>query len=204
MAEKWQIEGEYFESCNCEVLCPCLLSRAEARPTEGHCDVVMAFHIARGTYGKIELGGLNAVAAFYTPGPMSAGNWTAALYVDERGSAEQRQALEQILLGKAGSPLSRFSPLIAKQLPTKSVPITFISEGRVRKLTIPNIADITVEGIVGVRDEVVFLDNVAHPAARRLAAARAGESHFKDHSLSFTNSARNGHFAPIKWSGTAP
>src|SRR2546421_301963 len=31
--ESWRIEGEYFESCNCEVLCPCLLSNAQARPT---------------------------------------------------------------------------------------------------------------------------------------------------------------------------
>jgi hypothetical protein len=202
MAEKWQIEGEYFESCNCEVLCPCLLSRAQARPTEGHCDVVMAFHIAKGTYGNVELNGLNAVTACYTPGVMSAGNWTAALYVDERASADQRHALEQIMLGKAaGSPLSRFAPLITHQLPTKSVPITFVSEGRVRKLVIPGVADITVEGIVGVGDEVVFLDHVGHPVARRLAAARGRESHFKDHSLSFSNSGRNGHFAPIKWSG---
>ncbi len=201
MAEKWQIEGEYFESCNCEVLCPCLLGRAEARPTEGHCDVVMAFHIAKGTYGKVELSGLNAVAAYYTPGVMSAGNWTSGLYVDQRASSEQRQALEQIMLGKAGSPLGRFAPLITNRLPTRSVPITFVSEGRVRKLIIPNIADVTVEGIVGIGEQVVFLDHVAHPVARRLAAARGSESHFKDHSLSFTNSGRNGHFAPIKWSG---
>jgi hypothetical protein len=200
MAEKWEIEGEYFESCNCEVLCPCLLSAAQARPTEGHCDVVMAFHVDKGNYGKVDLGGLNAVAAFYTPGVMAAGNWTAALYVDERGSSEQRQALEQIMLGKAGSPLGRFAPLIAQQMPTRAVPITFTSEGRVRKLVIPNIADITVEGIVGARDQVVFLDNVSHPVARRLAAARGSESRFKDHSLSFSNSGRNGHFAPLKWS----
>jgi len=33
MEPAWRISGEYFESCNCEVLCPCLLSRAQARPT---------------------------------------------------------------------------------------------------------------------------------------------------------------------------
>ncbi len=42
--QSWKIQGEYFESCNCEVLCPCLLSGAQPlRPTEGHCDVVLAF-----------------------------------------------------------------------------------------------------------------------------------------------------------------
>ena len=61
--ESWRIKGEYFESCNCELLCPCLLSHAQARPTEGHCDVVLAIHIASGTCGEVDLSGLNAVQA---------------------------------------------------------------------------------------------------------------------------------------------
>src|SRR5205809_1001606 len=42
MAEPWRIEGEYLETCNCAVLCPCLLvprnarRGATARPTEGY------------------------------------------------------------------------------------------------------------------------------------------------------------------------
>ena len=74
--QSWKLEGEYFESCNCELLCPCLLTQAKARPTEGHCDVVLAFHINRGSYGKTDLSGLNAVQAFTTPGPMSQGGGT--------------------------------------------------------------------------------------------------------------------------------
>jgi hypothetical protein len=25
---KWQFSGDYFENCNCDVLCPCLVSTA--------------------------------------------------------------------------------------------------------------------------------------------------------------------------------
>ena len=78
----WQIEGEYFESCNCEVLCPCLLTGA--RPTEGHCDVVLAFHIDKGKYGSVDLAGLNAAQALTTPDVMSKGNGTLAVY--EKGA----------------------------------------------------------------------------------------------------------------------
>ncbi len=201
MAEKWEIEGEYFESCNCEVLCPCLLSRAQARPTEGHCNVAMAFHITRGRYANVSLDGLNVVAAFHTPGIMAHGNWTAALYVDERADSEQRTALERIFSGEADGPFGRLSALVATRLPTKSVPIEFTSEDRKRKITIPKIAEITVEGIVGIKDLVVWIDNVAHPCATRLAAARGIESRLVDGRLVFHNSGRNGHFAPIKWSG---
>ena len=81
--ESWKIEGEYFESCNCELLCPCLLSQAKVRPTEGHCDVVLAFHINRGSYGKTDLSGLNAVQAFTTPGPVAQGGGTDVSKIGE-------------------------------------------------------------------------------------------------------------------------
>jgi hypothetical protein len=59
---------------------------------------------------------------------------------------------------------------------------------------------VAIEGVTGARDQVVWLENVGHPFSRRLAAARATQSHFKDHALSFDNSGRNGHFSPISWS----
>ena len=116
----WQLSGEYFESCNCTVLCPCLLSRAQARPTEGHCDVVLAVRVAQGRYGATDLGGLGAALAAYTPGVMAEGNWSVAIYVDERGNPEQRTALEAILSGGAGGPLARLAPLVGTRLPTRA------------------------------------------------------------------------------------
>ena len=43
MATQWQINGEYFENCNCKVVCPCLVSAQApltSTPTEGDCHVV--------------------------------------------------------------------------------------------------------------------------------------------------------------------
>jgi hypothetical protein len=85
--QNWRIEGDYFESCNCDLLCPCLLSHAQARPTQGHCDVVLATHIATGSYGNVDLSGLNAVQALTTPGEMSKGGGTLAVYIDSRANA---------------------------------------------------------------------------------------------------------------------
>ncbi|MBI2459960.1 MAG: DUF1326 domain-containing protein [Candidatus Rokubacteria bacterium] len=84
----WHLRGEYFESCNCEVLCPCLLGprdaggAALARPTEGHCDVPVIFQTKAGAFDGFDLGGLSAVLTIYAPGPMGEGNWTAGLYRD--------------------------------------------------------------------------------------------------------------------------
>jgi hypothetical protein len=196
--EKWRIEGEYFESCNCEVLCPCLLSSAQARPTEGHCDVVLAFHIKQGNYGKVDISGLSAVHALTTPGPMAQGGGTLAVYVDGNANDEQRAALEAIFTGAAGGPPALFGPMIAHVMPTKSVPISFSGDGRKFHVTIPNVTAVTVEGIQGAGQ--IWFENVVHPASRKLAAAKGTSSHYKDHSMSFENSGRNGHFSPISWS----
>jgi len=85
-------------------------------------------------------------------------------------------------------------------LPTKSAPINFSSDGKKFSVSIPGITEVTVEGVLGAHDQVVWLENVGHPFSRRLAAAKGTQSHFADHSLTFDNSGRNGHFSAISWS----
>jgi hypothetical protein len=195
---QWTLAGEYFESCNCAILCPCLL--LGGRPTEGHCDVVLAFHIEKGKYGNVDLSGLNAVQALTTPGVMSAGGGTLAVYVDDRATPEQRAALEEIFTGAAGGPPSLFGPMVAKLLPIRSAPISFAADGKKRTVSIAKVTAVTVEAITGAGRQVVWMENVGHPYSTRLAVARGSSSQFRDHQLSFDNSGRNGHFSHIEWS----
>ncbi len=200
-AKSWKLQGEYFESCNCEVLCPCLLSGATADPTEGHCDVVLAYHVEKGNFGSTDISGMNAVQALITPGPMSKGGGTFALYVDKRASQEQHAALEAIFGGLAGGPPSLLAGMVSRRLPTKSAQIDFSASGRGRKVAMPGIAEVAIEGIAGRGgNDVVWFDNVNHPLSNRIAAAKGIDSHYQDHSLNFENSGRNGHFSAINWS----
>jgi len=195
----WKIQGEYFESCNCEVVCPCLLN-FQARPTEGHCDVVLAFRIDKGNFGATDISGLNAVQAITTPGQMAQGGGTLAVYLDSRASSEQRAALEAIFSGSAGGPPSLMMPIISKHLAPKAVEINFTMNGSERKLVMPGIAEVTVKGIAGRGGkDVVWFENVGHPYSARLAAAKGTDSNYKDHSLDFHNSGRNAHFSGIDW-----
>src|SRR5258708_39924161 len=78
---KWQLSGDYFENCNCDVVCPCLVSPAApltSRPTEGTCAVALFFHIDKGSYDTTPLDSLNVAVIGHAPGPMGAGNWTIA------------------------------------------------------------------------------------------------------------------------------
>src|SRR5215510_14217287 len=96
MAAQWHLSGDYFENCNCSVVCPCLVSKAPpltSRPTEGVCDVGVIFHIENGRYGDVPLDGLNVALAIHTPGPMGEGNWTVGAYIDERADVKQTEAL---------------------------------------------------------------------------------------------------------------
>src|SRR4051812_42162835 len=91
---QWQLSGDYFENCNCSVVCPCLVSKAaplSSRPTEGFCNVPLIFHIESGRYGDIALDELNVLVILHAPGIMADGGWSAATYVDQRADDAQTE-----------------------------------------------------------------------------------------------------------------
>ena len=75
---KWKLEGDYFEGCNCDIVCPCIF---KGDPDEGFCNVTAAWHIQNGSYNdKIIFDGLNVVALWHTPGNMLTGpKWDGSI-----------------------------------------------------------------------------------------------------------------------------
>jgi len=208
MAEAWWISGEYLENCNCEFLCPCLLGPrnarggAMARPTEGHCDVPIAFEIRAGASGTTPLAGTRVALSVYTPAAMGEGNWRVGLYLDARATAEQRAALEQIFSGRAGGVMSRVTGLVREWLPTRVAPIEFGKDGRRRWARIPDVLDVEIEGVEGSEPGTeAWIDNVRHFVSRRLAAARAIRGSYRDHDVVWNNAGRNGHYSSFEWRG---
>jgi hypothetical protein len=100
----WRINGTYLESCNCEVICPCrtIGGRRGGRSTYGVCMGALSWAIAEGTAGAVDLGGLNVALALRYDDDEPGSPWDFRLYVDERGDADQREALEAIFLGRLG------------------------------------------------------------------------------------------------------
>src|SRR5262245_3940783 len=153
MPNSWKIVGSYFESCNCDVACPCIFLKP---PTSGDCTLLVAWHIEQGRFGQIDLDGLNAVLAVYSPaGRMLEVKWKVALYVDERANQDQRDALTQIFSGRAGGHLAGVAPLIGEVLGVKAVLIENRSEGKQRSLRMGDIANAEIEGLPG---QVVDVD----------------------------------------------
>ena len=129
-ATAWQVQGRYYENCNCDFVCPCLPGQMMVKPTKGTCIFAMAFQIERGNFGQVPLDGLGFVVVGVTPEEMAKGNWSVGVVVDERASAEQREAITGIASGAAGGPMAAVSGLVGKFLGVESSPIAFSDGGR--------------------------------------------------------------------------
>jgi len=201
----WQLTGDYFENCNCDVVCPCFASSVApltARPSRGVCDVALIFHIDKGNYGDVALDGLNVSVIVHTPGPMADGNWTAAAYIDEQADDQQTAALGAIFTGVEGGPMAAFAPLISTQLGVKKVPIRYSIQGKRRSAEIPGIMQMAVEPIPTMHPSGEIWTTLGHPVAPDRIALAMGSSGstVADYGMRWDNSGRNGHYAPISWS----
>ena len=205
---QWQLSGDYFENCNCSLVCPCLVSAVApltARPTEGFCDVPLLFHIDSGRYGDVALDGLNVAVMLHAPGVMAEGNWSIAAYVDERADERQAEALGAIFSGAAGGPMAAFAPLIATNLGVRKVPITFRIDGKTRSAEIPGILHMAVDPLPTMHPSGEIWVNLGHPVSpdRMVMAVGAAGNTYADHGMHWDNSGKNGLYAPIRWSNQA-
>lgn len=100
----WRISGDYFESCNCDAICPCRTVGActRGRSTHGICFGVLSWLIRDGDADGIDLGGLSAAFTIRYDDDEPGSPWSFVVHVDERGSEEQREALAAILTGRLG------------------------------------------------------------------------------------------------------
>jgi hypothetical protein len=102
----WRIAGDYFESCNCDAICPCrqIGGRPGGRSTHGICLGVLAWAVVSGQAGEIDLSGLNAAFTIRYDDDEPGSPWSLTVHVDERGDERQREALARILVGDLGGP----------------------------------------------------------------------------------------------------
>jgi hypothetical protein len=201
----WQISGEYFETCSCDYLCPCITSNLASRPTQGHCTFAMVYHIERGQYDGTSLDDLSFALVGRSPEAMDKGNWAVGVITDDRSSADQQRALVAIASGQEGGPIGAVAPLVGQMLGVEARPIQYQQHGLERSVTIPGMLDQTCEGVPGADpNEPLVLDNTVHPANSRLALARATRSHLHVFGLDWDDPSgrNNGHFAPFTWQGS--
>lgn len=199
----WQVSGQYFETCSCDYLCPCIWTNLTGKQTQGYCNFALVFQIDQGKYGDMPLDGLKFAVLAHVPGPsMADGNIAVGLITDERASPEQQQALVQIGSGQGGGPMAALGPLVTQMLGVEARPIHIEMNGLSRSVSIPGVLDQAIEAVTGGNPgEPLYIDNTMHPVNTRLALAKATRSHLHAFGIDWddTSGQNNGHFAPFAW-----
>lgn len=201
----WKIEGDYMETCNCTMLCPCISSNMAAKPTEKDCKAAVAMRINRGEKDGAKLDGLSFIVLLHSPGPMIEGNIKVGLIIDEKANAAQVEAITAIASGAAGGPMANLAPLVSELVGIERRPIDFSGQGMNFAVRAGELVDQEIAGVASMMDPSVplYIDNTAHPANKRLALAKAVKSVFNAFGIVWKDNSgtRNGHFAPFSWAG---
>ena len=199
-AYKWDIRGTYFESCNCEIACPCVFLSA---PTTGDCSVLIAWHVDSGSFGQTKLDGLNVALAAYSPGTMTDGNWKVALYIDEQADQDQVDALTQIFSGQSGGHFALLADFIGEVLGVNSATIDYKADGKSRSLTIGKLAAMEVQAIEGGDGSEVIISNnpLGVVPGEPMVVAKASKLTYHDHGMDWDLSGKNAYYSPFAYTG---
>jgi hypothetical protein len=171
----WNLEGTYFESCSCEVVCPCTASLALGADYD-RCRVTLVFNVTDGEVDGTDVSGVTVAAVADTPKVMTDGNWRLGVFIDEAASDEQAEKLAAVFGGQLGGPMAGLVPLIGENLGLERAPIEVREEGLRHSVKIGNAVDIEIEDVVpfGVESgEPARMTGIFHPAGSELTISKA-------------------------------
>jgi hypothetical protein len=140
----YQVEGHLLEACTCNVMCPCWLGQD---PDGGLCEGMLAWHVDKGNIDGIDVSGRTIACIARIPGNILKGNWTARLYVDDKATPQQRDALLGVWSGKKGGAMADLAKLIGKVESVEQVPISLQIEGVKGSIRIGSALEASVEPV---------------------------------------------------------
>jgi hypothetical protein len=153
----YRVKAESIEACNCQHGCNCQFA---GFPNEGRCEFIIAYEVTDGTFGQVSLDGVRAVVTAKYPGAIHEGRGHVVLFIDERASQEQVEALTAILSGKMGGmpwealagTIDRFDGPIRK-------PVEMTIAGERSRVHVPGAIDLS---LTPLKDPVTGADKEVH------------------------------------------
>ncbi len=174
----WNLAGSYFETCSCDVVCPCTASLS-LEATKDRCKVVLVFNVTDGEVEGTDVSGLTVAAVCDTPKVMSEGNWRLGVVIDAAASAEQAEKLGGVFSGALGGPMEALGPLIGENLGVERLPIEVQEDGLKHSIKIGDEVDFEIEDIVpfGIESgEPARMTGIFHPVGSELTVSHATRS----------------------------
>ncbi len=198
----WTLEGELILNCNCTVFCPCVISLGKHPPTEGYCQAWAGVRIDSGRSGDIDLSGLNVAMLLDIPGKMERGNWTLALWIDDRATDEQFEALQTIFRGTSRGTTGLFKLLVGEHLGAERAPISFVTDGETRTLSVGKFIQGAVAPIGGARaGEDVSVVNTQYWMGPEVIVAEASLGRVRAFGRVWNFEGRSAEICSIRWEG---
>ena len=196
----WQLDGTYFENCNCEVVCPCGASSFGLPADNDRCTVLLAYHVDSGDIEGVDVSDRTVVIVADTPKQMAEGNWRVGLIMDDGASEEQTQALGAVFGGEKGGPMAMIAPLIGELLGLEHMPLKYEDDGFRHRLKAGDGIDLEVVDIVPEGEsEPTRLTGIHHPSGSTITVAQASRSKIQAFGMEFDNDGKNGHSSPFSW-----
>src|SRR5579864_8304957 len=183
----WKLEGSYFETCSCNVICPCTASLSLGA-TYDRCRVVLVFNVKDGQIDGVDVSGLTVAAVADTPKVMTDGNWRLGVFLDAAASDEQAEKLGAVFSGAMGGPMAGLGPLIGENLGVERAPIEVREDGLNHSVRIGDSVDFEIEDVVpfGVESgQPARLTGIFHPAGSELTVARATRSNINGFGIAY-------------------
>jgi hypothetical protein len=187
----WNLEGTYFETCSCEVVCPCTASLALGADYD-RCRVTLVFNVTRGDVEGTDVSGLKVAAIADTPKVMSEGNWRLGVYLDADASDEQAEKLGAVFGGQLGGPMEALGPLVGENLGVERASIEVREDGLRHSVRIGDAIDFEIEDVVsfGVESgEPARLTGIFHPAGSELTISKATRSKISGFGIEYEGKA---------------
>jgi hypothetical protein len=195
----WSLKGTYFETCSCNVVCPCTASLSLGADYE-RCRVTLVFKIGQGEIDGTDVAGLTIAAVADTPQVMTEGNWRLGVFVDDAASDEQAEKLGAVFGGQMGGPMAALTPLVGENLGVERAPIEVIENGLMHSVKIGDSVDFEIEDVVsfGVETgEPARLAGIFHPAGSELTIAKATRSNISAFGIEYDG--KSAFSAPFSW-----
>ncbi|MCW3067219.1 MAG: hypothetical protein JWN32_4391 [Solirubrobacterales bacterium] len=183
----WKLEGSYFESCSCEVVCPCTASLALGADYD-RCRVTLVFNVRDGEVEGTDVSGVTVAAVADTPKVMTDGNWRLGVFIDAAASDDQAEKLGAVFSGALGGPMEALGPLVGENLGVERAAIEVHEDGLRHSIRIGDAVDIEIEDVVpfGVESgEPARMTGIFHPAGSELTISRATRANVNAFGIEF-------------------
>jgi hypothetical protein len=137
----WRMTVHNIEACNCSPGCNCQFT---GFPDKGPCEAMIGGEVREGSFGNVSLAGVRYVIAGMYPKAIHEGHGRVAVFIDQRATSAQAEAIATILSGQAGGmPFEALAGTIESLDGPVLAPIEMTVNGTKSSFRIPDVLELS-------------------------------------------------------------